>query len=95
MFVMSEFSILNDKWSFAIHSLKTYAYPKELVDRFAQAAVASARDVFLLDAALGHFFAQQVESHVQQEGRGNLDLIASHGPYDFSRPKHWKLSSNW
>ena len=26
---------------------------------------ASARDVFLLDAALGHFFAQSVESHVQ------------------------------
>ena len=82
----AEFSILNDKWSFAIHSLKTYTYPKELVDRLAQAPVASARDVFLLDAALGHFFAQQVESHVQQEGIGDLDLIASHGHTIFHDP---------
>ena len=48
--------------------------------------MASARDVFLLDAALGHFFAQQVESYVQQEGRGNLDLIASHGHTIFHDP---------
>ena len=82
----AEFSILNDEWSFAIHSLRTYAYPKELVDRLARASVASARDVFLLDAALGHFFAQSVKSHLRNEGIGNLDLIASHGHTVFHDP---------
>ena len=82
----AEFSILNDEWSFAIHSLRTYAYPKELVDRLARASVASARDVFLLDAALGHFFAHSVKSHLRNEGIGNLDLIASHGHTVFHDP---------
>ena len=81
-----EFSLQNHDRSFAIQSLKTYAYPKELVDRLAKASVASARDVFLLDAALGRFFAQSVESHLQKEGIGNLDLIASHGHTVFHDP---------
>ena len=83
---MSSFSLQNHDQSFAIQSLKTYAYPKELVDRLAKASVAIARDVFLLDAALGHFFAQSVESHLRKEGIGNLDLIASHGHTVFHDP---------
>ena len=47
---------------------------------------ASARDVFFLDAALGHFFAQSVESHLRKEDIGNLDLIASHGHTVFHDP---------
>lgn len=82
----AEFSIVNGKWSFAIHSLETYAYPKELANRLSLAARASAKELFTLDAALGHFFAQSVESHVRKEGIDNLDLIASHGHTVFHEP---------
>ncbi|HAB90635.1 MAG TPA: hypothetical protein DCF84_08875 [Bacteroidetes bacterium] len=81
-----EFSILNGEWSFAIQSLKTYAYPKELANRLSKAVAATARDVFTLDADLGHFFAQSVETHIRCEGIGNLDLIASHGHTIFHDP---------
>ena len=82
----AEFSILNGEWYFAMHSLKTYAYPKELASRLSVAAKASAKELFTLDAALGHFFAHSVESHLRKEGIGNLDLIASHGHTVFHDP---------
>ena len=82
----AEFSIVNDEWSFALHSLKTYAYPKELANRLSVASKVSAKELFLLDAALGQFFAQSVKSHLRKEGIGNLDLIASHGHTIFHDP---------
>ena len=82
----AEFSIVNDEWSFALHSLKTYAYPKELANRLSVASRVSAKELFSLDAALGQFFAQSVESHLREEGIGNLDLIASHGHTVFHDP---------
>ena len=82
----AEFSIVNDEWSFALHSLKTYAYPKELANRLSLAARASAKELFSLDAALGQFFAQSVYSHLRQEGIRNLNLIASHGHTVFHDP---------
>ncbi len=82
----AEFSILNGEWSFAIHSLKTYAYPKELANRLSVAAKATAKELFTLDAALGHFFAHSVESHIRKKGIGNLDLIACHGHTVFHDP---------
>ena len=80
------FSLQNHEWSFAISSLDTYAYPKDLANRLSASASASAKELFSLDAALGHFFAQCVERHLQKEGIGNLDLIASHGHTIFHEP---------
>lgn len=81
-----EFSIQSSKWSFEISSFETYTYPKELVNRLSAVAKASAKELFCLDAALGYFFAQSVESHLHKEGIGNLDLIASHGHTIFHDP---------
>ncbi|RCL61778.1 MAG: anhydro-N-acetylmuramic acid kinase [Bacteroidetes bacterium] len=57
-----------------------------MANRLSMAAKASAKELFTLDAALGHFFAQSVKSHLRNEGIGNLDLIASHGHTVFHDP---------
>lgn len=74
---LANFDFDSHRWHFSIESSHTQPYPDELVDKLRVAHLAPVADVQMLDARLGHFFAQAVDSFLA--GKTKPQLISSHG----------------
>jgi len=77
---------VDNKWQFDMIATDCIAYPVLLINRLHQAPFMSGLDLYQLDADLGHFFCEIIQTFRQKNKIDALDFIASHGHTIFHFP---------
>src|SRR5579859_1053488 len=75
-----EFRVENGTWDFNILKTGLAVYPDEWVQELKRLPVANAKTFWQSHAALGNYFALQVNAFIRENSlQGRVDLVASHG----------------
>ena len=81
------FSFEHGRWSLKVLSTDVIAYPDEWIQEIKRLPVSSAKTLWQSHAALGHYFAEQVNAFTGRHNlKGKVDLVASHGHTIFHFP---------
>ena len=83
-----EFNHEDSRWTFNVINTGVVAYPDEWVQEIKRLPVSSAKTLWQSHAALGHYFAEQVNAFINRHNlKGKVDLVASHGHTIFHFPE--------
>jgi len=79
----------NTSWTHEIKAFETVPFSDRLVSKLLEVTSLNGAQVMKLDAELGYFFAETVNTFIQNNGinKSEIDAIASHGQTVFHQPE--------